>query len=306
MKTNLNNMNEKMEKTIVSFANEMASVRAGRANPAVLNGIKVEYYGTPTPIAQIASVSVPEAHSIVIQPWDATILGEIEKAINKADLGLAPQNDGKVIRLVFPQLTEDRRKELKKQVAKLGEDAKVAIRNIRRDAMDKAKWGNFEYTEDELAFSKAVYETYPKEGLPGFATMFDRDIAKQVDELTDGGKKTQNDFLMPYCNITATLEGSTDVGDVSWLTPTAQIHTATWTSGIPCHSWQVVTLGKSGIAKKGMILAAKVMAATAIDLYEDEELLAAAKAEFEERAKGGFESPIEDGAVPAIAGEKIL
>lgn len=178
--------------------------------------------------------------------------------------------------------------------------------------LEKALYKNFSeielpaYTEEELDFAKAIYETYPKEGLPGFACAYDWKIAQQVDEITDGGKKVQNDFLMPYCHVSATLEGSTDVGDVSWLTPTAQINTATWTSGIPCHSWQVVTLGKSSIAKKGMILAAKVMAATAIDLFEDPELLAKAKAEFEERAKGGFLSPIEDGAVPAIAGEKIL
>lgn len=152
MKTNLNNMNEKMEKTIVSFANEMASVRAGRANPAVLNGIKVEYYGTPTPIVQIASVSVPEAHSIVIQPWDATALKDIEKAINMSDLGINPANDGKSIRLNFPPLTEERRKEFVKDVRKMSENAKVAVRNLRRDCVDKYKdmKKKSEITEDDM------------------------------------------------------------------------------------------------------------------------------------------------------------
>ena len=111
---------------------------------------------------------------------------------------------------------------------------------------------------------------------------------------------------MPLYHSEVTLPGSTDVGDVSWQPPTLSINTATWTSGIPGHSWQVVSMGKSTIAKKGMNLAAKVMAATAIDLFEDPELLAEAKAEFLERTKAGFVSPIEDGAVPAIAGEKIL
>ena len=151
MKTNLNNMNEKMEKSLANLANEMASVRAGRANPAVLNGIKVDYYGTPTPIAQIASVSVPEAHSIVIQPWDATALKDIEKAINMSDLGINPANDGKTIRLNFPPLTEERRKEFVKEVRKMSENAKVAVRNLRRDCVDKYKdmKKKSEMTEDE-------------------------------------------------------------------------------------------------------------------------------------------------------------
>ena len=133
-------------------ANEMASVRAGRANPAVLNGIKVDYYGTPTPIAQIASVSVPEAHSIVIQPWDASALKDIEKAINMSDLGINPANDGKSIRLNFPPLTEERRKEFVKEVRKMSENAKVAVRNLRRDCVDKYKdmKKKSEITEDDL------------------------------------------------------------------------------------------------------------------------------------------------------------
>lgn len=183
---------------------------------------------------------------------------------------------------------------------------------VTNSVLEKAMFKNFEatelpeYTEEELAFAAELKKTYITEGLPGFASMFDAGIATYVDDKTNGGEEAQNDFLMPLYHSEVTLPGSTDVGDVSWQTPTAQINTATWTSGIPGHSWQVVSMGKSTIAKKGMNLAAKVIAATAIDLFEDPELLAAAKAEYEKKAKGGFISPIEDGAVPAIAGEKIL
>ena len=143
---------EKMEKSIDALLNEYASIRAGRANPHVLDKIKVDYYGTPTPLQQVGNVSVPEARMICIQPWDASILKDIEHAINMSDVGINPTNDGKVIRLVFPELTEDRRKELVKDVKKKGENAKVAIRNIRRDANDSLKKANknSEITEDEL------------------------------------------------------------------------------------------------------------------------------------------------------------
>ena len=126
----------KMKKTLENLITELDSVRAGRANPAVLAQVSVEYYGTPTPVQQIASVSVPDPRTLVIQPWDASALKGIEKAILASELGINPQNDGRVIRLVFPQLTEERRKELAKQVKKYGEEAKVAIRNIRRDAIE--------------------------------------------------------------------------------------------------------------------------------------------------------------------------
>ena len=125
----------KMKKTLENLVSELDAVRAGRANPAVLSQISVDYYGAPTPIQQIASVSVPDPRSLVIQPWDGSALKSIEKAILASELGINPQNDGRIIRLVFPQLTEERRKELAKQVKKYGEEAKVAIRNIRRDAM---------------------------------------------------------------------------------------------------------------------------------------------------------------------------
>lgn len=143
---------EKMSKSISVLEENFAEVRAGRANPAILNKITVDYYGTPTPINQVAGISVPEARLIVIQPWDVSILKEIEKEILKADIGINPNNDGKVIRLAFPELNEERRKEIAKDIRKMAEDAKVAIRSIRRDAMDEAKTmqKNSEMTEDEL------------------------------------------------------------------------------------------------------------------------------------------------------------
>lgn len=130
---------EKMQKTIHALDTELASIRAGRANPNILNKLTVEYYGTPTPIQQVANISVPEARMIQIQPWESSLIKGIEKAILTSDLGLNPNNDGKVIRLVFPELTEERRKDLVKDVKKKGEAAKVAVRNIRRDANDAYK-----------------------------------------------------------------------------------------------------------------------------------------------------------------------
>ena len=131
-------INEKMKKTIDVLQENLGTIRAGRANPAILNKINVEYYGVPTPLTQVASVSVPEARMIVIQPWDANILKDIEKEIAKSDIGIMPNNDGKVIRLNFPELTEERRKEIVKTVKKMGEDSKVSIRTIRRDADRKS------------------------------------------------------------------------------------------------------------------------------------------------------------------------
>ena len=130
---------EKMDKTLANLDSEFGTIRAGRANPHVLDRIMVEYYGAPTPLQQVANISVPEPRMIQIQPWDAGLIKDIEKAILASDLGLTPANDGKVIRLVFPELTEERRKELVKDVKKKGEEAKVAIRNIRRDANDAVK-----------------------------------------------------------------------------------------------------------------------------------------------------------------------
>ena len=147
----MNELEEKMQKTINVLEENYAAVRAGRANPAILNKVSVDYYGVPTPICQVAGISVPEARMIVISPWDASILKEIEKAIIASDIGLNPNNDGKVIRLNFPELTEERRKELAKDIKKTAEDSKVGIRNIRRDGMEKIKndLKNGDITEDE-------------------------------------------------------------------------------------------------------------------------------------------------------------
>ena len=145
-------MKDKMEKVLDSLSLKLSEIRAGRANPAILNKVKIDYYGTPTPINQVAGISVPEARMIVIQPWDISILKIIEKAIIASEIGINPNNDGKVIRLVFPELTEERRKELAKEVKKYSEDAKVAVRNARREGMEKAKvqQKDGEITEDEL------------------------------------------------------------------------------------------------------------------------------------------------------------
>lgn len=144
---------EKMEKSIDALARDYAEIRAGRANPKVLDRVMVDYYGTPTPVQQVAAISVPEGRILQIQPWDANLVKDIEKAIQASDIGINPQNDGRIIRLIFPQLTEERRKELCKGISKRGEDAKVAIRNVRRDAVDKAKAmkKNNEITEDDLS-----------------------------------------------------------------------------------------------------------------------------------------------------------
>lgn len=147
---------EKMQKAIIAMENEFKAIRAGRASANVLDRITVDYYGTPTPINQMAAISVPEARMLQIQPYDASMLQAIEKAIQASDLGINPSNDGRIIRLVFPQPTEERRRELVKEVAKVCEDGKVAIRSIRRDAIDKYKTmkKNSEITEDDLKSSE--------------------------------------------------------------------------------------------------------------------------------------------------------
>lgn len=143
---------EKMKKTLAALENDFATIRVGRANPKVLDRITVDYYGTPTPLNQVGNITVPEARLIEIKPWESSLLKAIEKAINTSDLGINPSNDGKVIRLVFPELTEERRKELTKDVKKKGEESKVAIRNIRRDAVDvfKKQEKKGEFSEDVL------------------------------------------------------------------------------------------------------------------------------------------------------------
>ncbi len=143
---------EKMNKSIAVFQENLAEVRAGRANPAILNKVKVDYYGVSTPISQVAGISVPEARLIVIQPWDTSILKDIEKAILASDIGINPNNDGKVIRLAFPELNEERRKELVKDIRKMAEDTKVAVRSARRDGIDEFKkmQKDAQITEDDL------------------------------------------------------------------------------------------------------------------------------------------------------------
>ena len=155
----------KMNKTLDALKSNLNTVRAGKANPEVLSRVSVDYWGTPTPIAQMAAIQVPDPRTLVIAPWDATSLKDIEKAILASDIGITPQSDGKVIRLAFPQPTEERRKELTKQVAKLCEEAKVAVRNVRREANDKAKEmkKNGELTEDDLkAADKQVQDLTDK------------------------------------------------------------------------------------------------------------------------------------------------
>ena len=169
----------KMKKTAEVLKTQLASVRAGRANAAVLDQITVDYYGVPTPIQQVASVSVPDPRSLLIQPWDASVLKGIEKAILASELGINPQNDGRAIRLVFPQLTEERRKELAKQVKKYGEEAKVAVRNIRREAIDKFKKQQkaSEITEDD-------YKTIEKD-----IQKLTDDYIKEVEGIADKKEK---------------------------------------------------------------------------------------------------------------------
>ena len=179
MKSEYKVYEEKMKKSVESVANDFAAVRAGRANAAVLDRIMVDYYGTPTAIQQIASINSPDPRTLAIQPWDASALKPICKAIQESDLGINPQNDGRVIRLAFPQLTEERRKELVKQIAKYAEGGKVAVRNIRRDAVDafKAKKKNNEITEDDL-----------KDAEKDIQKMTD-DYCKEIDVLLDKKEK---------------------------------------------------------------------------------------------------------------------
>ncbi len=175
----ISEIEERMNKSVSSLESEFATIRAGRANPHILDRVMVDYYGVLTAIQQAANISVPEARMIQIQPWDASLIKEIEKAIMIADLGVMPTNDGKVIRIIFPELTEDRRKELAKEVKKKGEEAKVAIRNIRRDANDKAKKLNKdnEISDDELSNIEADIQKVTDK--------ITAEIEKMIDNKTD-------------------------------------------------------------------------------------------------------------------------
>lgn len=179
MKLDKTSYETKMQKSIESYKVDLDTIRVGRANPNVLNKIMVDYWGVPTAIPQVGTVSVPDARTIVITPWEANLCKGIEKAINMSDLGINPQNDGKCIRLTFPQLTEERRKELQKQVSKMGEETKVAIRNIRRDANDTIKKmeKDSEMTEDERKLSEKEIQDLTDSYI------------KKVDEVTDKKQK---------------------------------------------------------------------------------------------------------------------
>jgi len=181
MKATIDSAKEKMNKTLNALGNEFASIRAGRANPGVLDKVMVDYYGAPTPVNQMAAVSVSEARILVIQPWDKSTLKLIEKAIQASDIGINPTNDGNVIRLAFPQLTEERRKELCKNVKKYGEEAKVTIRSTRRDTLDKLKkmQKGSEITEDDLKDAeKKVQDLTDK-----FCADVDKSVADKEKEI---------------------------------------------------------------------------------------------------------------------------
>ena len=174
---------EKMKKTISVLKEEMGSIRAGRANPLVLDRIMVDYYGAQTPINQLSNISVPEARVIIIQPWEAKILKDIEKAIQKSDLGINPNNDGRVIRLTFPMLTEERRRELNKNIKKIGEESKVAIRSIRRDAVESFKKmkKDSELTEDDLKDAEKEIQVITEK----FITDIDKIIEEKEKEIME-------------------------------------------------------------------------------------------------------------------------
>ena len=173
MKEQLNKASQRMQRRIDHLTDEYAAIRAGRANPAVLDKIFVDYYGTATPINQLAAVSVAEARILTIQPWDASVLRPIEKAIQTSDLGINPQNDGRIIRITFPPLTEDRRKEIVKDISKLAEDCKVQIRNVRREAIDKLK---------EMKKSGELTEDDCKKELDATQKTIDKAV-KHIDEI---------------------------------------------------------------------------------------------------------------------------
>ena len=172
---NYDDIINKMDKTVGVFENNLAEVRAGRANPAILNKIKIDYYGVPTPISQVAGISVPDARLIVIQPWDLGILKEIEKEILKSDIGINPNNDGKVIRLSFPELNEERRKEIVKNIKKMAEESKIAVRSIRRDGIEefKKKPKDSEITEDELRMAEEEIQKITDKKIAEIDTLLD-------------------------------------------------------------------------------------------------------------------------------------
>lgn len=170
---------DKMNKSINNLVQEFAAIRAGRANPAVLDKVQVDYYGSPTPINQVAAISVPDPRMLLITPWDKSVLKEIEKAIQTSDIGINPQNDGTALRMQFPPMTEERRRELTKEIAKLGEDCKVAVRSIRRDAIDKIK---------DMKKRSEITEDDQKNAEKKMQDLTDR-FSKEIEKMVDGKQK---------------------------------------------------------------------------------------------------------------------
>ena len=187
---NIKDIEGRMQKSVDNLKEEYVTIRAGRANPHILDRLRVDYYGTPTPIQQVANVSVPEARMIQIQPWEASLIKDIEKAILVSDLGLTPNNDGKTIRLVFPELTEDRRKELAKDIKKKGDNAKVAIRNIRRDANDAIKKENKagDISDDEAKNSEDEIQKIVEDAIAQTGASTIKDMGKVMGIVTAKAK----------------------------------------------------------------------------------------------------------------------
>lgn len=171
----INEAQSKMDSSVERLKSEYSEIQAGRANPSVLNKVMVDYYGTPTPISQIAAISISEARILVIQPWDVSMLNPIEKSIQKSDLGINPQNDGKVLRLIFPQLTEERRRDISREISSLAENSKISIRNIRRDAMDKLK---------KMKKDSEITEDDQKKGEKKVQDLTDK-FCKEIDSICD-------------------------------------------------------------------------------------------------------------------------
>ena len=194
---------DKMQKTIDNLQENFQSIRAGRANPHVLDKIRVNYYGTMTPLQQVGNISVPEARVIVIQPWERNMIKEIEKAINMSDIGINPTNDGQVVRLVFPELNEERRKDLAKQIKKYGEEAKVAVRNIRRDANDKTKKleKDGEYTEDDLKQADKEVQKFTDDSIKTIDSMIE-EKTKEIMTVEAPNKWTDARRLACRCGRT--------------------------------------------------------------------------------------------------------
>ena len=223
MKEQLKKAEERMGRRVDHMRKEFSEIRAGRANPAVLDKVKVDYYGSPTPVNQLAAVSVTEARTLTIQPWDLSIIRKIEKAIQKSDIGINPNNDGKVIRLVFPPLTEERRKMIVKDVQKIAEDTKVQVRNVRRDAIEKLKAmkKSGELTEDDL-----------KQGEKKTQELTDK-TTKQIDKLSAEKQKEVQRILMSSLFIQWKMQKASFVRSFLSHTMPSTIFAKAYSSDLP-------------------------------------------------------------------------